>query len=571
MSPALNRIALLASLVLAVLAWQAPALADGGLDPADPMVRITAPHLKVDAPAVLAGVSRDVSAATGLPEQVITYYWQTFDAIHCMGEPAPDKPVFVDLYVPGFFTDAQVAKVMTAIAESLAKRTGVSTEWVFIHTHFPLQGQVYISGHVDHWEHYRGQGADGPRPAADRAMARFLFNDGAFVFQSLWRTGLIASGAADLGEVLTATSQVQDFDKESWYTAWNAMAQNLRAKADAYAAAGHRQSAMQAYFRASTYFRASFIYLFGNDPRGLVAWQNNREAFLKAASLSDGRITPVRIPYEKTTLPGYFVTPDGSAKKRPLLLIQTGLDGTAEDLYFILAAQAVKRGYACLVYEGPGQGEMIVKQGLPFRRDWEKVVTPVVDYAVTLPEVDSSRMAIIGYSMGGYLAPRALAFEKRIRWGIADGGVVSPFDGVMTKFPPEVLQGVDVPAQAARVDEIVAQEMGKHPELNQFISQMLWTFDAKTPSALFSKLKTFNQADTMGMIETEMLVVNSSQDQVAASNAQSKLFYNGLQAKKTYMEFDASRGTQFHCQLGAPLASSERILDWLDERAKPKP
>lgn len=68
----LNKSAAPVLLLLALLAWQAPALASGGLNPADPMVRITAPHLKVGTPAVLAAVSRDVSAATGLPEQVIT-------------------------------------------------------------------------------------------------------------------------------------------------------------------------------------------------------------------------------------------------------------------------------------------------------------------------------------------------------------------------------------------------------------------------------------------------------------------------------------------------------------------
>lgn len=545
------------------------ALAEGGIDPADPMVRITYTKSNLDVPVVLAAVSREVSKSTGLGEELITYYWQTFDAVHCMGKPATDKPMFVDLYVPGFMTDDMVAKMMTAIADSLAKNTGLDKKWVFIHTHFPQQGHVYISGEVSHWDNYRGKPDKPVRDIADRAMNKFLFNDGAFVFQCLWRAGLIASGGADLGEMLTITSQVKDYDKESWHQAWNAMARRLRDAADRDAAAGHSVSAMQQYFRATEYYRASGVYLFGSDPRGAVAWQDGRDTFLKAAQLSEGRIRPVRIPYEKTTLPGYLVTPDNSRRKRPLLLIQTGLDGTAEDLYFIIAAQAAKRGYACLIYEGPGQGEMIVKQGLPFRQDWEKVVTPVVDYAVTLPEVDSRRMAVIGYSMGGYLVPRALAFEKRISWGIADGGVVSPFDGVLSKFPAEVLKGVDVAAQAARVDELVSQEMAKHPEQAQFINQMLWTFDAKTPSALFTKLRKFNQADTMGKIETEMLVVNSSEDQVAASNAQSKLFFNGVKAKKTYMEFDASRGTQFHCQLGAPLASSERILDWLDERAKP--
>ncbi|MEF3698068.1 alpha/beta hydrolase family protein [Desulfolutivibrio sp.] len=568
------RYALPTLLVLLPAMFSFPGLAKasppGGIDPADPMVRITSTKSNLDAPTVLAAVSRDVAKSTGLGEELVTYYWQTFDAVHCMGKPSTDKPLFVDLYVPGFFTDDLVAKMMTAIAESLAQNTGLDKKWIFVHTHFPLQGQVYINGEVSRWDNYRGKPDKPVRDVADRAMTKFLFNDGAFVFQCLWRAGLIAAGGADLGEMLTITSQVKDYDKESWYQAWNAMARRLRDAAERDAAAGHNVSAMQQYFRATEYYRASSIYLYGSDPRGAVAWQDGRDTFLKAAQLSEGRIRPVRIPYEKTTLPGYLVTPDNTKRKRPLLLIQTGLDGTAEDLYFIIAAHAVKRGYACLIYEGPGQGEMIIKQGLPFRLDWEKVVTPVVDYAMTLPEVDSKRMAIIGYSMGGYLVPRALAFEKRIHWGIADGGVVSPFDGVMTKFPAEVMQGVNVPAQSARVDEIVTQEMGKHPELNQFISQMLWTFDAKTPSALFSKLKTFNQADTMGKIETEMLVVNSSEDQVAASNAQSKLFFNGLKAEKTYMEFDASRGTQFHCQLGAPLASSERILDWLDERAKPK-
>ena len=133
------------------------ALASGGIDPSDPMVRITFAKSGLDIPSVLAGVSRDVTKATGIEERFITYYWQTFDAIHCMGEPATDKPMFVDLYVPGFFTDDQVSQLMTAIADALEKETGVDKEWVFIHTHFPLQGQVYISGHVEHWDNYRGR------------------------------------------------------------------------------------------------------------------------------------------------------------------------------------------------------------------------------------------------------------------------------------------------------------------------------------------------------------------------------------------------------------------------------
>jgi len=100
---------------------------------------------------------------------------------------------------------------------------------------------------------------------------------------------------------------------------------------------------------------------------------------------------------------------------------------------------------------------------------------------------------------------------------------------------------------------------------------MLWTFKAASPSELFQKLRQYVNAATIGQISAEMLVVNSSADQVAGSNAQAKQFYNALTTRKSYLEFDASQGAQFHCQLGAPQVSGERILDWLDERAKPQP
>jgi cephalosporin-C deacetylase-like acetyl esterase len=557
-------------LALALLAWACPAQAGGGIDPADPMVRITYARANLDVPAVLAAVSRDVAKATGLGEELVTYYWQNFDAIHCMGKPATDKPLFVDLYVPGFFTDSQVAGMMTAIADSLARNTGVAKQWVFIHTHFPYQGQVYINGEVAHWDNYRGKPDKPERDPFTRSPNGFLFNDSAFVFQGLWRTGMIASGGSDLGEVLTTVSQIKDYDKEGWHQAWAAMARKVRAIADEYAARGHLQSAQGAYFRATTYFRASAVYLFGSDPRAAQAWQDGRDTFLKAAGLSDGRIRPVRIPYEKTTLPGYLITPDASNKKRPLILLQTGLDGSAEDLYFILAPHAVRRGYSVLVFEGPGQGEMIFKQGLPFRYDWEKVVTPVVDFAMTLPGVDQRRMALMGYSMGGYLVPRALAYEKRIGWGIADGGVYSVFEGTMSKFPEAVRKGLDDPSQAAKVNETAYAEMKKHVDLSQFINQMFMTFHASNPVDLLRKLQKYSNAGSIEKINAEMLVVNSSDDQIAGSNAQAKQFFNALKTKKTYLEFDASQGAQLHCQLGAPVASSERILNWLDERLKPE-
>jgi alpha-beta hydrolase superfamily lysophospholipase len=104
----------------------------------------------------------------------------------------------------------------------------------------------------------------------------------------------------------------------------------------------------------------------------------------------------------------------------------------------------LERGYNCLTFEGPGQGGVIRKQKIPFRYDWEKVVTPVVDYALSRPEeIDPKRIALMGISMGGYLAARAAAFEHRIAACILYNGVFDGYDALASSFPKSLLTAID--------------------------------------------------------------------------------------------------------------------------------
>jgi len=131
-----------------VLALGVPVQAEIMAD--DPMVRITSLPLGLNVNEIMAKVSDDVSRDMGLDKNMITYYWQTFDAMYCPAAKGAPKSlvIFVDLYVPVFFTDKQITEMMISLAASLEKHTGIAKEWVFIHTHFPKEGQVYISGKV---------------------------------------------------------------------------------------------------------------------------------------------------------------------------------------------------------------------------------------------------------------------------------------------------------------------------------------------------------------------------------------------------------------------------------------
>ena len=157
--------------------------------------------------------------------------------------------------------------------------------------------------------------------------------------------------------------------------------------------------------------------------------------FLKGAALSDIPIEAVEIPFEDTTLPGYFVTVDDSGAPRPTIVHTNGYDSTIQEMYFAHAPAAIRRGYNVLLFDGPGQGRNLIKDGIHIRPDWENVVRPVIDYALTRPEIDPDKIALAGWSFGGFLAPRAASFEHRIAALVADPGQWDEGPAVLGRLP----------------------------------------------------------------------------------------------------------------------------------------
>jgi len=119
----------------------------------------------------------------------------------------------------------------------------------------------------------------------------------------------------------------------------------------------------------------------------------------------------IAVRYQDTALHGYLFKSAHTGAPKPTRIISGGYDSTAEELYFFSAAAAVARGYTCTVFDGPGQGSAIIEHGVLFRPDWEAVVRPVIDFAISRREVDAWRIALLGISFGGYLAPRAASVD----------------------------------------------------------------------------------------------------------------------------------------------------------------
>jgi dienelactone hydrolase len=105
-----------------------------------------------------------------------------------------------------------------------------------------------------------------------------------------------------------------------------------------------------------------------------------------------------------------------------VMILWNGLDSTKEHMYISSHwAELAARGISCLMIDCPGSGEALRLQGLTARVDTEAWAAACVDYLLTRPDVDAARIGLAGWSLGGYFAPRAAAFEKRLALVVAWG------------------------------------------------------------------------------------------------------------------------------------------------------
>jgi len=393
----------------------------------------------------------------------------------------------------------------------------------------------------------------------------FIFKDESFVFEFIRALGYANSGGADLGEAISTAKFINDGDENSWYDEWKKTADRLYASAVKANNEGHKITAAELFLRASNYYRAAGFYLRTSNvrPKAMITWQKSRESFNMALPIL-GNVEKISIPYKDTMLPGYFVKTQKEKSDVPLLIVHTGFDGTGEELYFEVAKTAIKRGYNCLIFEGPGQGAVIREQGLPFRYDWEKVVTPVVDYALSRSDVNADKISLMGISMGGYLAGRAVAFEERIKACVANGGVYSVAGNTFGSIGPELTEKID--SDSEYFNQAMEEEMKVDTTTKWFFENGMWTFNAVTPADLLLKMEKYTLKDIVKNIKCHMLIIDSQADMFYKGQPQK--VYQELESPKTLLKFTKEDTAQAHCQMGAIAISNEKIFDWLDSIMK---
>ncbi len=381
-------------------------------------------------------------------------------------------------------------------------------------------------------------------------------------------------GGADFGECRQTVARVGDGSADDWWREWGRTAGGLMQVADAAAGRGHRVSAREAYLRASTYYRTSYFPLYGapTDPRLPQTLEHESAALARAVALWDSPVELLEIPFGETSLPGLLALPDASGGPFPTVVHVNGYDSNINEGFVAHAPAALSRGYALLLFDGPGQGRPLIRDGLAMRPDWERVVGPVLDLAVGLPVVDPDRIVLAGWSFGGFLAPRAAAFEAgRIAALWADPGQWDLREAMLPSLPlteEERRRFPDVdPAVMDPMEEFLRGPDAPAALRWRLIQRGLWVHGKETLYDYFAEMTRYELSPVAADITCPTLLTMAEGDPIAAGA--SRLIEAIGSSRKTLIAFGPEDGAAGHCEGEGRRLFHQRCYDWLDEVLAP--
>jgi pimeloyl-ACP methyl ester carboxylesterase len=361
-------------------------------------------------------------------------------------------------------------------------------------------------------------------------------------------------GGAEISELDRAGRKLRDHlgDDQVWFGTWREGGDILRRRASTAEERGHPITAATNYLRACSHYQHADHFRHPKDDKALAVFRKSIDCFHKYAELTDRpRIEKVEIPYEGKSLPAYFIHAENTTEKRPPCIVRFGGFDTQKELQYLRGIpDLVRRGFSCLLVDGPGMGEVIRFRGILLRHDYEVVGTACVDYLETRPDVDKNRIAVIALSLGGYFAPRCAAFDKRFKACIAWGSMW------------------DFHAMWMRVLQRSKNLQAKGAPLSVPAEHLMWVFGVKTLEEGLKKVEPFNLDGIAQELECPFLLLHGTNDeQVPLSDAET-LFKAVGSKDKTFRVFTPEEGGAQHCQRDYLTLACDTMFDWLEEKLK---
>ncbi len=368
-------------------------------------------------------------------------------------------------------------------------------------------------------------------------MLDFLRPTHPFGFHVLRLVAEAQQGGGDVFGIARLCQKLEPGDREGWERAWLELAERTEDEAIQAFDAGHKQTAMENFFHANQYYRMSDVLLTAAEmAKKKQRFLKSQENFRAAARLHSSPIEVITVRCGAEEYDGYFCHPAAPRRGRwPAVFFIGGADAFSEEIFFG-GRQVLSRGWALLLVDTPGRGSSHYLKGIPTRADYEVPAKACIDYLVSRPEVDPKRIALMGISMAGYYAPRAAAFDPRVKALVCWSGCYSVLEDLYL-FCPHL-----------------------QPTLQRILGGVS---DAEAKK----RLKSFTMEGVARNITCPTLITHGSEDRLMRVEGAKRLFAElGCSDKTLKIYDDPSAGGTIHCSHDYWAHNLPFMLDWLGER-----
>jgi dienelactone hydrolase len=272
-----------------------------------------------------------------------------------------------------------------------------------------------------------------------------------------------------------------------------------------------------------------------------ASYQAAGASFAKAIELMPLPFEHVEVNSPDGILPGYIIQA-ATEKPAPVVIFYSGFDVVKEMLYCFIHEEFAHRGISCLVIDTSGVGEPLRLRNVPSRPDYEVPVRAIVDHLETRADIDSSRIGILGISLGGYYAPRSAAFEPRIKPCVAWGAIWG-YGAVWQKRWAARSKGICVP-----------------------FFQFLWVMGTKTMEEALERGKQWTLSDVLPHLKQPLLILHGENDLAIPVEDIRKAYAAAGSTEKRLRIFTVAQGGAEHVQADQPDQAKQLIADWFAQR-----
>ena len=377
-------------------------------------------------------------------------------------------------------------------------------------------------------------------PWIDHFGDNFLWSNATLILK-----GMAPYGVVSLEEIdrVCEGLRVRQNEPQAWREEWRAMGEQVESRADAALANGHKITAGDYYLRAGIYhYNAERFIAPGPDKR--AQGEKAYHCWHTGIRLREPTIEFVEVPYLGTTLPALFMKASAMDRPAPTVVVLNGMDNAKEMSIFFAGREFARRGFNTLAFDGPGMGETRRIRDMASRYDYEVPGAAAFDYLAQRPDVDAKRIAIMGYSFGGYYSSRIAAFEKRyaacialsaLHWDLADW------------------------------QEKIRQKNASSPTtMAQSNFQFRWVVGAATAEEGIVIAKKFSLKDVAKNITCPFLVTHGGNDRVVPVENARKLYDAVGSKNKTLKIFTTEEGGAEHAHVDNRQVGIDFAADWLE-------